>query len=133
MEDKDYETISFDSKRELDKKYKHTSQLAGYSIYTGEDLMDYWKKVGEHRGAVTVLDTVTGKTATEAGLMGYWWAEGNGSCDCNREILFDIHTSGDTCINCERYLIIKHDYPNYTLNELNSDYNKELIDKHCQI
>lgn len=34
---------------------------------------------------VTLRDTVTGATATHhhpASL--YWWAEGNGSCDCNR-------------------------------------------------
>jgi len=92
--------------------------------------MGYFEEHGEQEGTVTILDTLTGKTATDFGNYGFYWSEGNGSCDCNRETLFDIETEGSNCINCERYLIIKHDYPGYSLDEMNSDYSQKLKDKH---
>jgi len=94
--------------------------------------MGYWEDSGEHEGSVVILDTETGKLATETGAVGFFWAEGNGSCDCNREDLFDVDTEGDTCIGCHRYLIVAHNYPNYSINEMNSDYPKDLINKYIK-
>ena len=79
---------------------------------------------------VTIKDLRTGETAVQEGFGGYYWAEGNGSCDCNRELLFGNVSEARHCIGSNRYLIIKavdedHDEPlniPYTLEELNSDY-----------
>ncbi|MCP5018898.1 MAG: hypothetical protein GY938_27020 [Ketobacter sp.] len=36
---------------------------------------------------ITILDTETGKKKNiDSAFSAYWWAEGNGSCDCNRAI-----------------------------------------------
>lgn len=92
--------------------------------------MGYMEEHGEHKGTVTILDTQTGCTVADKGQYGHYWAEGNGSCDCNREHLFGIEPQFGNCIGCERFLILSHNYPNYNLSEMNTDYPKELIDKH---
>lgn len=78
---------------------------------------------------VTVLDTVTGQTRVDSESSQAWYESGNGSCDCNREILFndDWECTG-TCLGCKRYLIIATDTG--TLQELNSDYPVELLNKY---
>lgn len=57
--------------------------------------------------AVTLWDSVTGETLENAGGSWYWWTEGNGSCDCNRGILFDHRYAGDgmPCVS-KRYYVV---------------------------
>ena len=82
---------------------------------------------------IEILDTVTGeKTAGDLNGVNrsfYWWAEGNGSCDCNRELCFDrdeYHEAG-RCLGCKRYLIVRTSEGD--LGELNEDYPLELIER----
>lgn len=72
----------------------------------------------------TFLDLKTGKTAKGDEQSFFWWTEGNGSCDCNRAILFEgaeeeLETlySG-VCYGCRRFVAIDVE------GDLNSyDYN----------
>ena len=76
---------------------------------------------------MVILDTKTGKQIKiKSECDGFYWAEGNGSCDCNRELFFDQDTNQGYCLGEQRYLIIESDYDNYTLNELNDGYPEEL-------
>lgn len=82
----------------------------------------------------TLLDTVTGKTKKVNGPRSFEWAENNWSCDCNRNCFdIDILDTG-ICEGGKRFLVIKAEFDEgeekYTLRELNSDYPKELLDKH---
>jgi hypothetical protein len=81
---------------------------------------------------VTILDTQTGekKTTDETfDFDAYWWAEGNGSCDCNREIPFVGLEMSNPC-RTERYLIVEAESDEYSLEEYNSDYPAGLKEKH---
>lgn len=64
----------------------------------------------------------------------WWWAEGNGGCDCNRRIEFEGKLNeDDSCSSCE-YLIYDwsgEDKPT-DIYYMNSYYPKELIDKYIQ-
>lgn len=64
-----------------------------------------------------ILDTETGQIERGFdGMGGLWWAEGNGSCDCNRAICFGLYpVCGE-----RRYWIIE-EYDGYTVEELNGD------------
>lgn len=95
--------------------------------------MGYMEEHGEQKGTVTILDTLTGKTVKDSEEYGCYWAEGNGSCDCNREMLFGLGSDTGSCINCERFLIIEHNYPTYCLAEMNSDYAMELKNRHIKV
>ena len=45
---------------------------------------------------ITILDTKTGnKKVIETKFSPFWWAEGNGSCDCNRAIEMDCDEEFD--------------------------------------
>lgn len=63
-----------------------------------------------------------------------WWSEGNGSCDCNRELEFH-HPESDVCTS-NRYLIIdvgKHVTDDITysitiIDEYNTYYTQYIID-----
>lgn len=95
-----------------------------------EDAAAY--EVERHRIEDLYLDTMSGVVATsQASYDAYWWAEGNGSCDCNRNI-FPVKEGepepewSGTCAGCHRYLIVKADTKLYTLDELNEDYPEEL-------
>ena len=100
---------------------------------------------------ITLLDTKTGDTKEiEDTYSESWWAEGNGSCDCNRAIFFEgtyeelsnKHKKDNPelydkkkpwqtyCIGCQRILIIKIDSKEYSLEEFNEGYPEELIKKH---
>jgi len=89
---------------------------------------------------VTILDTQTGKRVTTSALLGwadcdeYYWANGNGSCDCNREIIvkgIDNSSDSSACLGCHRYLIVAVEGDHtLTLRELNEDYPEELLNKH---
>jgi len=80
----------------------------------------------------TVLDTKTGETK-EASLGSWNWAEGNWSCDCNRNYFDDEGEDQDTCLGGKRFLVVKAVFDEgeveYTLKELNDDYPQELLDK----
>lgn len=82
---------------------------------------------------VKILDTETGEITagdlSDTDRTFWFWSEGNGSCDCNRELCFDREEYHETgrCLGCERYLIVwtsKGD-----LRELNQGYPQELVDK----
>lgn len=77
------------------------------TYYLDSDLHDVaWH---ETQLTVTLRDTVTGATATHhhpASL--YWWAEGNGSCDCNRSRPFLSEDEWDAkeCNPGLRYVVV---------------------------
>jgi hypothetical protein len=90
---------------------------------------------------VTILDTQTGETRVDERMSGWWWAYGNGCCDCNRELQFRDHDEDNNpcCLGEHRYLITKAE-PNgqemdfneghpFTIAELNEYYPQELKDK----
>lgn len=79
--------------------------------------------------AVTVLDTVTGESRTLPFTFDpFWWTEGNGSCDCNRRLMFfpehEPAREEGYCLGCERYRIVGvAPMPDgYTLDEFNEGY-----------
>jgi hypothetical protein len=57
----------------------------------------------------------------------WWWYEGNGTCDCNRALLFGHQddTSG-VCLGYQRYLIVQAETTEYSLDELNEYYAPAL-------
>ena len=83
---------------------------------------------------VTIKDTVTGIEENSSGDP-FYWTDGEGSCDCNRELLFCNSTNSGYCIGAKRYLIVDFNEEDgdrkggdpYTLAELNSDYPDELL------
>ena len=84
----------------------------------------------------TILDTKTGRIATQDGPRSWEWAENNYSCDCNRIRSFPVDIDRyHICMGCKRFIVIKaemndpDDYE-YTLAELNADYPDELLRKH---
>ncbi len=70
-------------------------------------------EVDRHRPIeVEILDTLSGVRAVYPPTSSaYWWAEGNGSCDCNRNI-FPVKEGepepedSGYCDGCQRYLIV---------------------------
>lgn len=67
---------------------------------------------------VTILDTVTGETRTDSEWSPWYWAYGNGSCDCNRGALFGRE---EGCGQRRYYIVaVEGDESGYTLAE---DYN----------
>lgn len=78
----------------------------------------------------TILDTVTGKKMTITGIHSFEWADGNWSCDCNRNPFgADTGKSNDVCQGQERFLIVEavmdpNDYE-YTLDELNAMFGHD--------
>ena len=95
---------------------------------------------------ITILDTKTGKQKViESKYSSYWWAEGNGGCDCNRAIQMGVDDEMDAamrlhypeledwqsyCYGCKRFLIVKADDDYYTLDEYNQDYPVPLKRKY---
>ncbi|MCP5101014.1 MAG: hypothetical protein GY943_36145 [Chloroflexi bacterium] len=74
---------------------------------------------------LTILDTKTGKEkAISSSFSAHWWAEGNGSCDCNRAIEMGSASTGNTCMGATRYLIIDADDDSY---DYNSSYPVALV------
>jgi hypothetical protein len=60
--------------------------------------------------SVTVLDTKTREKRQSNWLFSeWWWCEGNGCCDCNRELLFGRETVKGVCLGTKRYLIVAVD------------------------
>lgn len=82
---------------------------------------------------LTLLDTVTGvRKEIQDDCDGYYWSEGNGSCDCNRAMYFGVGplAGSSRCIGCKRFLIVACDNEQYSLFELNECYQKKLLRKH---
>lgn len=103
---------------------------------------------------VTLLDTKTGKRRDctswcDSDFSIFWWSHGNGSCDCNRALAFDIgdedHSEDqrialdldeNRCLGAERWLIVdvSGDLEGWSrddvLLEANSDYPEELVARH---
>lgn len=82
---------------------------------------------------VTLLDTKTGRRhETGDNYDPFWWAEGNGSCDCNRRLMMGEDTAKPEgyCEGCERFLIVAANDDSYSLRELNEDYPLELLKAH---
>ena len=78
---------------------------------------------------VTILDTATGELVEDSKWTYFWWSEGNGACDCNRELLFDRPFDVNAnCLGCKRYLIIKTSEG--SLLDLNDGYPDALIEKY---
>lgn len=90
----------------------------------------------------TLLDTKTGKTAVAKSMDSslFWWAEGNGSCDCNRSIAIGDDVDDEMteqfgeglCFGYTRIVAIDvhGDFEGMTkkeiLEEMNSEYPDEL-------
>lgn len=81
---------------------------------------------------ITVLDTETGEKKTVCGQDPYEFEDGNWSCDCNRQSLFEIDEEFKYC-KSDRYIICKFEAENFeeesSIYDLNSDYSRDLIDK----
>lgn len=82
---------------------------------------------------VTLLDTETLQTKeTGDDFDAYWWAEGNGSCDCNRSLQMGVIVDRDDefiCRGAKRFLITAASDNQYSLREYNDDYPLELLAK----
>lgn len=82
-----------------------------------------------------LLDTATGERRTADGFdfSVYWWTEGNGSCDCNRAIVFGRPVRMGICSGYVRFLAVDvtGDLEGWNkgdvLAEMNRDYPAELL------
>jgi len=101
----------------------------------------------------TLLDTETGETREASEFKGwFWWAEGNGSCDCNRAIVFDKEDEMEerfadeglpdgcgACFGATRFIAIDvhgdlgHNTKAQILEDFNRDYPEELVRRHVQL
>lgn len=80
---------------------------------------------------IKLLDTLTGETTESCDYDAFYWADGNGSCDRNRESYFGVESpSTGFCLGGKRFLIIEADTTDYTLAELNSDYPDDVLKIH---
>lgn len=86
----------------------------------------------------TILDTVTGQTGVLEGMRPFCFAEGNWSCDCNRN-LFGVEEPRPEgcCQGAFRFLVIDFEWESaeeqasgYTLADFNDDYPADLVKKH---
>jgi hypothetical protein len=68
---------------------------------------------------VTILDAVTGETRVNSQWSPWWWAYGNGSCDCNRGLLFG---NDEGCGENRYYIVaVEGDESGYAMDK---DYNR---------
>ena len=77
---------------------------------------------------VLLEDSVTGEKKWASSCFrkrfnAFWWADGNGSCDCNRELVFGHDTPGNTC-HTGRYYVVetRGDLEGYVLDDFNVGY-----------
>ena len=91
---------------------------------------DYYDARHDQEVTVARLDTMTGETKEVSGSSSYWWAEGNGMCDCNRAIKMGHADVGEAMCGEERYLIVACDADIYSLREFNEDWPAALLNKH---
>lgn len=101
---------------------------------SGKPTEDDLGKINNTPISVTLLDTLTGETEQTARYFsGFWWSEGNGSCDCNRNFNeLDDAPEVNYCIGSHRYLIVavQHYFGDKTIWDFNESYPKELLNKH---
>lgn len=73
-------------------------------------------------------DTQTGEEAwSDYPFMIWWWAEGNGACDCNRAALFDhYHKCGDSPYRYQAVDIADDD--KQTIEEAMNEFNEDLFE-----
>jgi len=75
---------------------------------------------------MTIQDTQTGEKAVAPWdeFDAFWWAEGNGSCDCNRQLAFGRDHGGEC--RSERYLIVgvEGDADGRSIDDFNDGYTK---------
>jgi hypothetical protein len=88
-----------------------------------------------------VLDTVTGKTYDtdsyfKCGMTESWWAQGNGSCDCNRclcvpglDELLEEEFGDGFCYGSRRLLLLPLNGSESDYEWLNDSYPRELVNK----
>ena len=85
---------------------------------------------------VLLLDTKTGirkysNEWSDVDFSVYWWTEGNGSCDCNRALVFDIednnHTNSGMCLGTNRFLVVdvSGDLEGHSKEEILKTINQE--------
>lgn len=55
---------------------------------------------------VEYLDLKTGLKAKEKGVGLFSLIEGGWSCDCNRELAFDLNKNSNICLGCKRIIVI---------------------------
>ena len=90
---------------------------------------------------VVVLDTQTGERSNskdeEMNFSYWWWSDGNGSCDCNRALLFDRpDDDSGLCAGGKRYVIVAatdaqgNALSMQDLRELNQSYPDLLVEEH---
>ena len=82
---------------------------------------------------ITILDTQTGiRRQVDKPFDAFWWAEGNGSCDCNRSRFMEVDTGKPQgwCQGSLRFLIVAADEDSYTLREYNADYPDAILEAH---
>ena len=95
----------------------------------------------------SLLDTKTGELiiATEMTSSLFWWADGNGSCDCNRAILFnkeqEVHKElaidENHCLGHTRFIVVDvhGDFADLkitkqqAIEEMNGCYPQELLNE----
>ena len=92
-----------------------------------------------------LLDTETGEKHEASQFTGwFWWAEGNGSCDCNRAIVFDKEDELEekfgegVCPGGTRFIAVDvhGDLEGMSkaqiLDDFNSEYPEELVRRYVQ-
>lgn len=86
---------------------------------------------------VTLLDTVTMQRVVRDDWTHWWWSEGNGSCDCNRSIAFDVEDPNEDengcsfCMGCKRFLIVETSTND--IAEFNHGYPASLVRQHVTV
>jgi len=107
-------------------------------------MTDKYSPAFDGRIGVEILDTETGeRVKLPPDHSPYWWAEGNGSCDCNRRLLAfpDLDDAAfeageeQGCIGSKRFLIVatEGDTAGCTLWGFNTWYPTELAEKHLGV
>lgn len=72
---------------------------------------------------VTVLDSQTGETRINSEWSPWLWFEGNGSCDCNRRLLFEPDAAQAECSSSRYYIVaVEGDTAGYEPPEWNPGY-----------
>lgn len=86
---------------------------------------------------ITFKDVKTGNIAKSDYPFGiYWWAEGNGSCNCNRQQLFgieglDCYTDYDWDNDKQRFQAIDvEDHPDQSIAQALQEVNKDLLEEY---
>lgn len=78
---------------------------------------------------IKFLDTQTGETAwSDYPFSIYWWAEGNGACDCNRALCFEGHedTCGEQPYRYQAVAIGVH--PDKSIDEQLAEVNDRIVE-----